>query len=526
VVVGSGIAGLSTSLALSELIPAARLLLVTKSELRASATAWAQGGIAAVMPDARDDSPDAHEADTLAAGGGLCDTEAVRTMVSAAPEAISALTKWGTEFDRDPDGSWALSREGGHSRPRVLHSGGTATGAEIERALAKATEAARIPTLTGTSAIELLLDAGGVAGLTLQSDSGNRFHQPCRTVILATGGVGNLFSVTTNPAVATGDGLALALRAGALLSDVEFVQFHPTALHTPVTPRPLLSEALRGHGAQLRGPDGNRFVDELAPRDVVSRAIFEVMDATAATHVWLDATSISGFATRFVNLAETLRQLGLDPSRDWLPVAPAAHHLSGGVATDLDGATSVPGLFAVGEVADTGVHGANRLASNSLLEAVVFAARAARAIRDGKMSAEPTGLMAGVPRLRASSRPTVSWPVMVQVPELTQVRGTVSEADASINSVRQRLAEAMMSGVGVARTEKSLIQARQDLEAMAAMLPAGQSVGHHVVANLLDVGRVLIQAALTRRESRGGHLRLDYRESDDRWLCRLGWSVR
>ena len=291
----------------------------------------------------------------------------------------------------------ALAREGGHSRPRVVHAGGAATGAEVERALVDATYRSASAVLEGWFALDLLLEGGRCVGVrALPPGAGGVVEVRADHVVLATGGPGQLFSVTTNPAESTGDGVAMALRAGVPTADVEFVQFHPTALHHPAMPRPLLSEALRGHGALLRDRDGERFVDELAPRDVVSRAMAARMAEQGVDHLWLDATGLERFSARFPTIAASLSSIGLDPQHDWLPIAPAAHHLSGGVVTDLWGATALGGLWAVGEVACTGVHGANRLASNSLLEGMVFGARLAERIPSGTESPEPSGALRAV----------------------------------------------------------------------------------------------------------------------------------
>ncbi|HVT41957.1 MAG TPA: L-aspartate oxidase, partial [Acidimicrobiales bacterium] len=388
-VLGSGVAGLSAAVRLAGPAPAGgpslALGVLTKGVLSQSATRWAQGGVAAVL-GGDEDSTDLHLADTLDAGAGLCDEEAVRILVDEGPGRVEELIALGVEFDREATGSLSLAREGGHSAPRVVHAGGAATGAEVERALVDATYRTASAVLEGWFALSLLVENGRCVGVrALPPGDGAREAVDVRAthVVLATGGAGQLFSVTTNPPESTGDGVAMALRAGVPVADVEFVQFHPTALHHPAMPRPLLSEALRGHGALLRDRDGERFVDELASRDVVSRAMAARMDEQGVDHLWLDATGLERFSTRFPTIAASLASIGLDPERDWLPIAPAAHHLSGGVVTDLWGATVLPGLWAVGEVACTGVHGANRLASNSLLEGMVFGARLAERIPAG-----------------------------------------------------------------------------------------------------------------------------------------------
>src|SRR5437868_38198 len=393
-VLGSGIAGLSGA------VHAARagwsVIVLTKGELAHSATRYAQGGVAAALDGRPDDSPELHLSDTIAAGAGLCDPDAVRVLVTEGPERVRELIAMGAVFDQTGDGEaagLALAREGGHSAARVLHAGGDATGAEIERALVAAVEATAAEVREGWLALDFLVEAGRAVGVTARAPDGTTTEVRARHTMVATGGAGQCFAVTTNPALSTGDGIAMALRAGVAVADVEFMQFHPTALHHPAMPRPLLSEALRGHGALLRDADGQRFVDELQPRDVVSRAMTTRMLEQGVDHMWLDATGLERFDERFPTIAASLRQTGLDPSRDWLPIAPAAHYLSGGAVTDLDGATGLPGLWAAGEVACTGVHGANRLASNSLLEGMVFAPRVVEAIARGKEGADPTGAM-------------------------------------------------------------------------------------------------------------------------------------
>ena len=391
VVLGSGVAGLSAAVRAAG-IHGLRTGVVTKGGLDLATTRWAQGGVAAALSGDPEEI-DLHLADTVSAGAGLCDVDAVRVLVDEGPRRVEELIALGAEFDRDAAGNLELAREGGHSVARVVHAGGAATGAEIERALVAAVHATAAVVHEHTFALDLALDDGRCVGVIVAGPDGRRRRVDARHVLLATGGAGQLFEITTNPAVATGDGVAMALRAGVAVADLEFFQFHPTALHHPAMPRPLLSEALRGHGALLRGPDGERFVDELLPRDVVSRAILSTMTSSGAEHVWLDATGLDRFDLRFPTIHSDLAALGLDPSSDWLPVAPAAHHQCGGIVTDLEGATSLPGLWAAGETACTGVHGANRLASNSLLEGMVFGPRAIEALAEGADGPLPTGAM-------------------------------------------------------------------------------------------------------------------------------------
>src|SRR5579884_2235256 len=393
-VVGSGVAGLSAAVRAAAQ-EGVRVGVLTKAELAQSATRWAQGGIAAVL-GGDEDSTDLHLADTLAAGAGLCDSEAVRVLVDEGPARVNELIALGAVFDLQPGGGLALAREGGHSMARVVHAGGAATGAEIERALVEAVRATAAALMEGWFALDLLVAGGRCLGVVALDPGGARREVRASHVVLASGGAGQLFAVTTNPAQSTGDGVAMALRAGVAVTDVEFMQFHPTALHHPAMPRPLLSEALRGHGALLRDANGDRFVDELSPRDVVARAMTARMLEQGSDHLWLDATGLDRFAERFPTIAASLDAVGLDPAQDWLPIAPAAHYLSGGVVTDLDGASSMPGLWACGETACTGVHGANRLASNSLLEGMVFGPRVVEAIVSGRDGPVATGAMRAV----------------------------------------------------------------------------------------------------------------------------------
>src|SRR5690348_15317794 len=387
VVVGSGIAGLTTALKARR---AGRVLLVTKTELDAGSTRWAQGGIAAALGPG--DSPEQHLTDTLVAGAGLCDEEAVRVLVTEGPALVRELVELGTNFDLDHAGDLALTREGGHLRHRIAHAGGDATGAEIERALIEAVKATEgIEIIEHALVLDLLKSADGRArGVTLHViGEGQRDGVGAalgRAVVLATGGLGQVFASTTNPPVATGDGVALALRAGAEVTDLEFVQFHPTVLWLgpgAAGQQPLISEAVRGEGAVLVDVHGNRFMvgqhplAELAPRYVVAQAIIRQLRVSGADHVLLDARAVPDFEERFPTITASCRSHGIDPVTTPIPVVPGAHHASGGIRTDLHGRTNVPGLYACGEVACTGVHGANRLASNSLLEGLVFAARIA-----------------------------------------------------------------------------------------------------------------------------------------------------
>src|SRR3989440_1542248 len=449
-----------------------RLGVLTKAELVQSATRWAQGGVAAVLSE-DPDSTDLHLADTLKAGAGLCDVDAVRVLVDEGPGRVNELIALGAMFDRDPDGALQLAREGGHTHARVVHAGGAATGAEIERALVDAVHATAAAVLEGWFALDLLVERGRCCGVVALDPSGERQEVRATHTLLATGGVGQLFAVTTNPEQATGDGIAMALRAGVAVADVEFMQFHPTALHHPAMPRPLLSEALRGHGALLRDAHGERFVDELSPRDVVSRAMTARMLEQGVDHLWLDATHLERFDERFPTIAASVRGIGLDPAQDWLPIAPAAHYLSGGLLTDLDGASTLPGLWACGEVACSGVHGANRLASNSLLEGMVFAARVVEAIADGREGPESTGALRTV--LDTSGDGTVGRgdadTIPVRILDRPPFDGPASEApagdDGEVDKRRHRLQQAMTTGAGVVRSADSLAAVQGVVEDVA-----------------------------------------------------------
>jgi L-aspartate oxidase len=427
----------------------------------------------------------------------------------------------GATFDRTGGGAegasapLALAREGGHSLARVVHAGGDATGHEVERALVAVT--AGHPGVTvreGWLALALHIDGGRVAGVIgVPAGETTPALVAARHVVLASGGAGQLYSVTTNPALSTGDGVAMALAAGAAVADVEFMQFHPTALHHPVMPRPLLSEALRGEGAVLRDDQGIAFMAgehplaDLAPRDVVSRAIARRLVDRGLDHLWLDATSIDDFAHRFPTIWAHCRAAGLDPTREWLPVAPAAHYLCGGVVTDIDGAASLPGLWACGEVACTGVHGANRLASNSLLEGLVFGHRVAAAIATGREGAEPTGAMRGVSLDGLTPPSSSNW----------RSSGPYSRHDERqlpVAGLRDRLQRDMTNFAGVLRDRAGLDRAAEAVAAVAAGAAGvdGAGAGRDVaeLRTLLAVARAVVTAATERQESRGCHHRLDF----------------
>ena len=536
-VLGSGVAGLSVAVRLCEASPRLSVAVLTKGELSQSTTRWAHGGVAAVLGgDA--DSTDLHLADTLRAGAGLCDVDAVRVLVDEGPSRVEELIALGARFDREASGSLSRAREGGHSRARVLHAGGVATGAEVERALVAATLSRAAAVLERWFALELVVDGGRCRGVLARAPDGTMAQVRASHVVLATGGIGQLFAVTTNPGEATGDGIAMALRAGVPVADMEFGQFHPTALHHPLMPRPLLSEALRGHGALLRDRDGERFCDELSPRDVVSRAMAQRMTEQGVDHLWLDATGLERFAERFPTISASLASVGLDPARDWLPVAPAAHHVSGGVVTDLWGAAALDGLWAAGETACTGVHGANRLASNSLLEGMVFGARVAEAIAGGG-GPTPTGVLGTLEDLElGGSRAVVEIPACtLELPGadaalLGEQGGAAllrAQGDAvgslDVTKARDRLATAMTNGAGVVRSASSLHAASAVADELADEVGVvdGGSAGDVAaleLQNLVDVARAVLGAARGREESRGAHTRADFPETLDRWRRR------
>ncbi|MFE1173454.1 L-aspartate oxidase [Streptomyces sp. NPDC058773] len=552
VVVGSGVAGLTAALRCAA--AGRRTVVVTKARLDDGSTRWAQGGIAAALGDG--DTPEQHLSDTLVAGAGLCDEAAVRALVTEGPDAVHRLIGTGARFDTAPDSDEiALTREGGHHRPRIAHAGGDATGAEISRALVAAVRAAGLRTIENALVLDLLTDADGrTAGVTLhvmgegQHDGVGAVHAPA--VVLATGGMGQVFSATTNPAVSTGDGVALALRAGAEVSDLEFVQFHPTVLYLGPEAegqQPLISEAVRGEGAHLVDAAGTRFMAgqhelaELAPRDIVAKAILRQALEQGVDHMYLDGRHFGApmWETRFPTILAACRSHGIDPVTEPIPVAPAAHYASGGVRTDLRGRTTVPGLYACGEVACTGVHGANRLASNSLLEGLVFAERIAADIAG---TPAPETAASGTPGTTDGAAQLPEGPAPQHAPR-TALPLLAPETRTAVQRI-------MTAGAGVLRSAESLARAAAELdrlhrEATVAARPAEGDAPATVPAtgdtaasaasaaapadrkapepgvdaweatNLLCVARVLVAAAQRRAETRGCHWREDHPDRDD-----------
>ena len=486
-VVGSGVAGLFTAWRCASQGP---VMLLTKRTLRDSNTMWAQGGIAAAL--GAGDSPELHRRDTLAAGAALCDVDAVDVLVNEGPDRVRELVEAGAKFDRNAAGGFKLGKEAAHSRRRIVHAQGDQTGAEVSRTLIERVQASpNAQVLETARVLDLIVVAGRCIGVRAAVD-GRPVEVYAEAVVMATGGLGQVFRYSTNPVVATGDGFAIAHRAGARMQDMEFVQFHPTALATAENPLALVSEAVHGEGAILLDGAGRRFMPEkhkdaeLAPRDIVAREIFRAQERSGTVH--LDARAITDFDTRFPGIFALCSARGVDPRRDLIPVTPAAHYMMGGIVTDLDGRTTLPGMYACGEVACTGVHGANRLASNSLLEGLVFAERVSRDV---------AGLQAhGIP----DPAPT-QW----EVPMLRD-RGAAQVAADAIRSITWKYA-------GIDRTARGLRTAAAALETIEARLPEGATEE----LNMVQVARMIVQAALLRKESRGGHFRSDFPRARNKW---------
>lgn len=507
-IIGSGIAGLRAAI---ELAPHGSVLIINKGRPLESTTEFAQGGIAVVFQE--EDSLQSHREDTLKAGKGLCNREAVEILVKEGPLRVRELMDWGACFDQE-EGRYIFAREGAHSHARILRAGGDATGTEILKTLArKVGDFSSVTRLNNHFGMDLLVDNGVCIGAVLLKESeGTLTFVGAKAVLLASGGAGQVYSRTTNPTVATGDGMAMAYRAGAYLSDMELVQFHPTALSLPGVPAFLLTEAMRGEGARLLNRKGEAFMTryhpdaELAPRDTVARAIWEEMQKTGSDHVYLDITHHEAhyLRTRFPNIYRTCLKYGLDITRERIPVSPSAHFMIGGVQTDLHGASTLPGLFAAGEVATCGIHGANRLASNSLLEGLVMGARAATAMakRDH-------------PRAAVSSLTAVAQDYLTQITSLGTLPSQTLDAD------RQHLSELMWIKVGIVRTASSLTEAIHALggwDILQRGKPVSRKVGEF--GNLLTVAKLITKAALLREESRGVHYRADHPRESLEWQQR------
>ncbi|MEI6240875.1 MAG: L-aspartate oxidase [Planctomycetia bacterium] len=507
-ILGGGLAGLRAALAVD---PRLSVTIVTKDDLQSSSSQWAQGGIAGVHDP--EDRFDNHVADTLSAGGGLCHDDVVDSVVREAPGRIAELIAWGTKFD-ERDGALELGREGGHSHHRIVHALGDATGREVMRAvIERARRLDNLEVWPDTFTIDLVTDAGGCRGALVWNKSHGKTLVWSRRTILATGGAGQLYRESTNPEGASGDGLALAWRAGATLRDMEFMQFHPTVLYIAGGARSLITEAVRGAGAWLVDKDGRRFMPdfdpraELAPRDVVSRAITMVMHRTHHANVYLDLSHLDPdmVRRRFPGMAQICAKFGLDLARDRIPVRPGAHYMIGGVEVDADGRTDVPGLFAAGEVTSSGLHGANRLASNSLLEGLVYGARAGQAASADVLASD------GADTLR--------------VPDLANPRSSDTNGSLDLADIRNSLRSLMWRQVGVERSGESLAEALDTVEGWCRYVLPLQFADPEgwQLQNMLEVARLMIRAALVRRETRGVHVRSDFPAADDGWQAHIGW---
>jgi len=511
-ILGGGLAGLRAALAVD---PRLSVTVITKDDLRGSSSQWAQGGIAGVVDP--EDRFDNHVADTVAAGGGLCHEDVVESVVREAPERIGELIAWGTRFD-ERNGELELGREGGHSHHRIVHALGDATGREVMRAVIEQTR--RLENLEvwpDTFTIDLVTDGDRCRGGIVWNPAHGKTLVWARRTILATGGAGQLYRESTNPPGVSGDGMALAWRAGAEVRDMEFMQFHPTVLYIAGGARSLITEAVRGAGAWLVDRDGRRFMPEfddraeLAPRDVVSRAITVVMRRTNHANVYLDLSHLDADMVRrkFPGMAEICRKFGLDLARDRIPVRPGAHYMIGGVSVDADGRTGVPGLFAAGEVTSSGLHGANRLASNSLLEGLVYGGRAGAAASAELLAAGPDGDAFQVPPIAN--------------PKVAENGGEAAMLDLA--DIRNSLQSLMWRQVGVERTGEQLAEALEAVEGWCRYVLPRQFADPQgwQLQNMLQVARLMIAAALVREESRGVHFRADRPEPSADWLAHIAW---
>jgi L-aspartate oxidase len=506
VVLGGGIAG--SLAALSAARRGLQVAVVTKAGLREGNTRYARGGLAAVLSD--DDSFSSHVADTLSCGRGLCDREVVDRIVNGGPAAVDYLASIGTEFDRSPNGEWVLSKEGGHSFARIIHAQGDSTGLEIQRALTNALLAdERVTTFSDTFAMDLLVDPdGAVAGVLSQTPSGNLVVHGASSVLLATGGAGQVYRETTNPVVATGDGVAMAVRAGARLRDLEFVQFHPTCLYIAGAARVLISEIVRGAGGRLVDRDGVPFMrdmhpaGDLAPRDVVSRAVSRRMVETGDTNVYLDLSEVDGDPhTLFPSISRTCRVFGMNIATDPIPVRPGAHYLVGGIEVDADGRASLPGLWAVGECASTGLHGANRMGSNSLLEGLVMGMRAGESLHNEIAPVVKNLSFEGSMRRWQH----IGDPVL----------------DVNIEDLTYSLKSMMWRQLGVERTVEGMREAVEKIGFWQRVVQdlAEPSLRTWTLLNMLTIARLTSISALAREESRGVHYRADFPEARDEFLA-------
>jgi L-aspartate oxidase len=500
-VIGGGVAGLRAAI---ELVAKGSVLVLTKDKATESTTGYAQGGIAVALSD--EDEVRIHYDDTINAGDGLCNKEAVQIMVEEGPEYIIELMSWGAEFDKDGS-KLSFTREGAHSRKRVLHSHGDSTGKEIERALIKkARSFSSIERYDFAYTLDLIMnDNRCVGAVVLRGDQ--LINVYAKAVLLATGGAGQIFSRTTNPMISTGDGLAIAYRAGAEVMDMEFIQFHPTTLYSPGAPQFLLSEAMRGEGAVLKNVQGQRFMHlyhemaELAPRDAVTRAIVSEMVKTGSKHVFLDLTHLEKdfIKKRFPLIYTTCLQYDIDITEEMVPICPAAHYIMGGIKTNIRGETSIPGLFAAGEVACTGIHGANRLASNSLLEGLVYGART------GKRAVEYAAKIKGHPEVKGTGIDN-------------NVFLSATAPDFDIDKKRSSLRQIMWNKVGIIRCNKSLTSARNWLSRQKHLIDASFSDRRGFeFKNMLTVACIITESAYSRKNSVGAHYRSDFKGKGEGW---------